>query len=136
MLCSTSEEKASLVPRLLSPLFSMGRSTEYEARKGLVLKRKKLGGEFFFLSFSDPVVQQRRKKFGGNKRRNYTEGWVEFADKRVAKAVAVTLNNTPVGGRKRHYYHDDLWNIKYLSKFRWTHLTEKKGAFHGVSRVG
>ena len=122
----------------------MWRSTGYEARKGLVLKRKKLGGDwthllscfFFPLSRSDPVVQQRRKKFGGNKRRNYTEGWVEFVDKRVAKAVAVTLNNTPVGGRKRHYYHDDLWNIKYLSKFRWTHLTEKKGMFHGVSRVG
>jgi len=39
---------------------------------------------------------------------------------RVAKAVAVTLNNTPIGGRKRHYYHDDLWNIKYPSKFQWT----------------
>ena len=84
-------------------------------------------------SLSDPVVQQRRKKFGGNKRRNYTEGWVEFADKKVAKAVAVTLNNTPVGGKKRHYYHDDLWNIKYLSKFRWTHLTEKKGMSHSTA---
>jgi len=79
-----------------------------------------------FLS-ADSVVQRRRKSFEGNKRRNYTEGWVEFADKRVAKAVAVTLNNTPIGGRKRHYYHHDLWNIKYLSKFRWTHLTEKRG---------
>ena len=92
---------------------------------------EKLNSFLWFLS--DPVVQQRRKKFGGNKRRNYTEGWVEFADKRVAKAVAVTLNNTPVGGRKRHYYHDDLWNIKYLSKFRWTHLTEKRGVSPGVS---
>ena len=92
---------------------------------------EKLNSFLWFLS--DPVVQQRRKKFGGNKRRNYTEGWVEFADKRVAKAVAVTLNNTPVGGRKRHYYHDDLWNSKYLSKFRWTHLTEKRGVSPGVS---
>ena len=27
-----------------------------------------------------------------------------------------------VGGKKRSYYHDDLWNIKYLPKFKWTHL--------------
>ena len=108
--------------------------------RGLIIKRKRVRGSLdsFAISLvpSDPVVQQRRKKFGGNKRRNYTEGWVEFADKRVAKAVAVTLNNTPVGGRKRHYYHDDLWNIKYLSKFRWTHLTEKRGVSPGVSRGG
>ena len=48
-------------------------------------------------------------------------------DKRVAKATAMTLNNTQIGGKKRCYYHDDIWNIKYLSKFQWTHLTEKIG---------
>ena len=48
-------------------------------------------------------------------------------DKRVAKAIALALNNTPIGGKKRSYYHDDLWNMKYLSKFKWTHLTEKIG---------
>ena len=53
---------------------------------------------------------------------------MEFHDKRVAKTVALMLNNTPIGGKKRSYYHDDLWNIKYLSKFRWTHLTEKIGS--------
>ena len=76
---------------------------------------------------TDPIVRQRRVKFKGNKKKNFTEGWVEFHDKRVAKTVAVMLNNTPIGGKKRSYYHDDLWNIKYLSKFRWTHLTEKIG---------
>lgn len=79
------------------------------------------------MSPTDPLVHKRRKKLGGNKRKKYTEGWVEFSDKRVAKSVADTLNNCPVGGKKRSYYHDDLWNIKYLSKFRWTHLTEKIG---------
>lgn len=72
-------------------------------------------------------MRQRRVKFKGNKKKNFTEGWVEFHDKRVAKTVALMLNNTPIGGKKRSYYHDDLWNIKYLSKFRWTHLTEKIG---------
>ena len=55
------------------------------------------------------------------------EGWVEFCDKHVAKTVALMLNNRPVGGKKRSYYHDDIWNIKYLSKFMWTHITEKIG---------
>ena len=73
------------------------------------------------------MIRKRRMKFGGNKKQNFTEGWVEFLDKRVAKAIARALNNTPVGCKKRSYYHDDLWNIKYLSKFRWTHLTEKIG---------
>ena len=76
---------------------------------------------------TDPLVRQRRIKFKGNKKKNFTEGWVEFHDKRVAKTVALMLNNTPIGGKKRSYYHDDLWNIKYLSKFRWTHLTERIG---------
>ena len=66
-------------------------------------------------------------KFGGNKKRNFTEGWVEFLDRRVAKAVAMALNSGPIGGRKSNYYHDDLWNMKYLPKFKWSHLTEKIG---------
>ena len=57
---------------------------------------------------------------------------MEFHDKRVAKTVALMLNNTPIGGKKRSYYHDDLWNIKYLSKFRWTHLTEKIGKMNSL----
>jgi len=31
------------------------------------------------------------------------------------------------GGKKRGFYYDDLWNIKYLPKFQWIHLTEKLG---------
>lgn len=75
----------------------------------------------------DPLIRKRRKKFGGNKKQNYTEGWVEFKNKSVAKKVALMLNNTQVGGKKRSYHHDDIWNIKYLSKFTWTHITEKIG---------
>lgn len=79
------------------------------------------------LSPLDSHVHKRRQRFRKNRRRNYTEGWVEFDDKRVAKAVAMTLNNTQIGGKKRYYYHDDIWNMKYLPKFRWSHLTEKIG---------
>lgn len=54
---------------------------------------------------------------------------MEFEDKRVAKRVASLLNNNIVGGKKASYYHDDIWNVKYLPKFRWTHLSEKIGEF-------
>ncbi len=35
------------------------------------------------------------------------------------------MNNSPVGGPRKARYRDDLWNMKYLSKFKWHHLTEK-----------
>ncbi|XP_062517757.1 uncharacterized protein LOC134192997 isoform X2 [Corticium candelabrum] len=78
-----------------------------------------------FLQPEDAAVRKRRQRFGGSKRKNFTEGWVEFDDKRIAKSVARSLNATQIGGQKHSRYYDDLWNIKYLPKFRWTHLTEK-----------
>jgi ESF2/ABP1 family protein len=39
--------------------------------------------------------------------------------------VAESLNNTCIGGKKSDYYHDDIWNLKYLNKFKWEYLTEK-----------
>ncbi|KAJ2829920.1 Activator of basal transcription 1, partial [Coemansia furcata] len=68
----------------------------------------------------------RRVKGGGNRRRQFTEGWIEFANKKYAKATASMLNNTQMGGPKKHgFYHDDLWNLKYLPKFKWRHLAEQ-----------
>ena len=29
------------------------------------------------------------------------------------------------GGKKSSFYHDDIWTIKYLPKFKWHHLTER-----------
>merc|ERR1719494_1428367 len=54
-------------------------------------------------------------------------------DKKIAKAVARSLNNTNIGGKKRNYYHDDIWNLKYLPKFKWVHISEKL-AYEKVSR--
>eukprot|EP00794_Sanderia_malayensis_P013015 gene13015-14355_t len=78
-----------------------------------------------FLQPEDPLVRKRRKKSGGSGRKTFTEGWVEFKDKRIAKSVASSLNGTIIGGKKRSYYHDDMWNIKYLRKFKWGHISEK-----------
>lgn len=44
----------------------------------------------------------------------------------IAKQVAASLNNTKIGGKKRGFYSEDIWNLKYLRKFTWSHLTEKK----------
>lgn len=47
--------------------------------------------------FIDASVRKKRKKHGGSGRKLFTEGWIEFKDKRIAKAVALSLNNTPIG---------------------------------------
>lgn len=59
-----------------------------------------------------------------NKRKIYTEGWVEFASKKTAKVCAETLNARIIGGRKGGWYHDDIWNMKYLKGFKWENLME------------
>ncbi|CAN6572324.1 unnamed protein product [Malus baccata var. baccata] len=64
-------------------------------------------------------------KAGKFQRQNFSEGWVEFSDKRVAKRVANMLNGEQIGGKKRSSFYYDLWNIKYLSKFKWDNLTEE-----------
>ncbi|KAL3162958.1 hypothetical protein ABBQ32_009391 [Trebouxia sp. C0010 RCD-2024] len=73
----------------------------------------------------DPALRKQRKQKGGNTGKNFTEGWVEFEDKAVAKQVATMLNNNPIGGKRRSAYHYDLWSLKYLPKFKWDHLTEE-----------
>lgn len=59
------------------------------------------------------------------KNRIFTEGWVEFTNKHVAREVASSLNNTQVGGKRRSPWHSDLWNIKYLPRFTWGLLNER-----------
>jgi ESF2/ABP1 family protein len=78
-----------------------------------------------FLTPEDPAAHTRRVKSGGNKKRSFTDGWVEFLDKKNAKIVAETLNAQIIGGKKGGWYHDDVWNIKYLKGFKWHHLTEQ-----------
>lgn len=50
-----------------------------------------------FLAPEDPKAYARRVRFGGNKKRNFDEGWVEFKSKKDAKLVAETLNATTIG---------------------------------------
>eukprot|EP00899_Mesostigma_viride_P009698 jgi/Mesvir1/1872/Mv22907-RA.1 len=78
-----------------------------------------------YLAPEDPRTRLRRKKAGRDTGKNFVEGWVEFAKKKVAKRVAAMLNNNPMGGKKRSAYCFDLWNIKYLKGFVWDTLTEE-----------
>lgn len=81
-----------------------------------------------FLAPEDPVARARRVKGGGNKKKTFTEGWVEFIKKKDAKAVCDLLNARPIGGKKGSYYHDDIWNLLYLKGFKWHNLTEQIAA--------
>ena len=72
------------------------------------------------------ITRSRQKSRGGRKNVRFIEGWVEFTLKKDAKMASLALNNQLIGGKKRkNAFHDDMWSIKYLSGFKWQHLTEK-----------
>ncbi|RDW80522.1 putative 18S rRNA processing factor ESF2 [Coleophoma crateriformis] len=81
-----------------------------------------------FLSPEDPASHSRRVKNGGNKKRSFTDGWVEFVNKADAKHACELLNARIIGGKKGTYYHDDVWNLLYLKGFKWNSLTEQIAA--------
>lgn len=81
-----------------------------------------------FLAPEDPMAHQRRVRNGGNKKKMYTEGWVEFVNKKDAKDVCAMLNAETIGGKKGSYYRDDIWTLKYLNGFKWHHLIEQISA--------
>ncbi|KAF3776007.1 Pre-rRNA-processing protein [Nymphaea thermarum] len=83
-----------------------------------------------YLVPEDPTARVRRKSAGGHRGEQFSEGWVEFAKKSVAKKVAHLLNGEQIGGKKRSKFYHDLWNIKYLSGFKWDHLTEEQARKH------
>lgn len=81
-----------------------------------------------FLTPEDPASHTRRVRNGGNKKRSFTDGWVEFVNKAEAKKACELLNARIIGGKKGTYYHDDVWNLLYLKGFKWNNLTEQIAA--------
>ena len=81
-----------------------------------------------FLSPEDPASHTRRVRNGGNKKRSFTDGWVEFVNKIDAKHACELLNTRIIGGKKGTYYHDDVWNLLFLKGFKWHNLTEQIAA--------
>ncbi|CAL3971431.1 unnamed protein product [Diplocarpon coronariae] len=78
-----------------------------------------------FMTPEDPASHTRRVRNGGNKKRSFVDGWVEFVNKIHAKHVCELLNAKTIGGKKGTYYHDDVWNLLYLKGFKWNNLTEQ-----------
>jgi len=110
-----------------------GRGVMYLSRVPPFMKPNKLRellspyGEItrLFLQEEDATVRKRRKAGGGNGSKQFTEGWIEYEDKKTAKSVARALNMNRIGTKKGDFYYDDLWNLKYLRGFKWEFLTEK-----------
>jgi ESF2/ABP1 family protein len=78
-----------------------------------------------FLTPEASPAYLKRVRSGGNKKKSFVDGWVEFASKKKAKICAETLNGNIIGGKKGSWYHDDIWNIKYLKGFKWDDLMEQ-----------
>uniref|UniRef100_A0A1J3JUR3 Pre-rRNA-processing protein ESF2 n=1 Tax=Noccaea caerulescens TaxID=107243 RepID=A0A1J3JUR3_NOCCA len=78
-----------------------------------------------YLAPENPEAQVHRKKAGGFRGQLFSEGWVEFGKKRVAKRVTEMLNGEQIGGKKKSTIYYDIWNIKYLTKFKWDDLTDE-----------
>jgi len=83
--------------------------------------------EYFLFNRVGRIFLQPDKmdKKTGKYNRVFSEGWVEFMSKKVAKSVAESLNSVQVGGKRRSKAHDELWNLKYLPRFKWVHLSER-----------
>ena len=81
--------------------------------------------ERMYLAPEDPEQRALRKKYKGNTGKKFVEGWVEFKNKRKARSAAEMLNGQPVGGKRRSAHYSDLWNIRYLPKFKWDNLMEE-----------
>ncbi|EDW81956.1 uncharacterized protein Dwil_GK25388 [Drosophila willistoni] len=77
--------------------------------------------------YLQPEKQLGNKKKSKRKKYNihFTEGWVEFESKRVAKQIVPMLNNKQISTRKKSQFYDSLWSMKYLPRFKWVHLTER-----------
>lgn len=73
-----------------------------------------------FLTPEPHSIYLKRRSLGGNKKRSFIDGWVEFSQRKDARICAEALNATTIGGRG--WYRDDVWNIRYLKKFTWEDL--------------
>ena len=68
-----------------------------------------------------------KKQKHKHRQADFTEAWVEFLDKTMAKTVARMLNAQVIGGKKGDRWRDDIWTMKYLSGFKWEMLGEQVG---------
>ncbi|KAI4222954.1 MAG: hypothetical protein L6R36_005786 [Xanthoria steineri] len=75
-----------------------------------------------FLTPEPPSQHTARVRSGGNKKRSFIDGWVEFGSHKSAKTCVAAINGQTMGGRG--WYRDDVWNARYLRGFGWDDLME------------
>ncbi|KAL8921220.1 MAG: hypothetical protein Q9208_005831 [Pyrenodesmia sp. 3 TL-2023] len=73
-----------------------------------------------FLTPEPPAQHTSRVRSGGNKKRSFIDGWIEFSSHKHAKTCVAAINGQTMGGRG--WYRDDVWNAKYLRGFGWDDL--------------
>ena len=113
----SGQEKGVVYLARVPPFMNVTKLRQYLQNFGVV--------ERIYLTPESSVQRKNRLRAGGSKKEMFQDGWIEFRDKKVAKFVGRHLNNTPVGGSKRHnFWRDDTWNFRYLSKFQWHHLLD------------
>lgn len=83
----------------------------------------------------DPKSATARKQRQKHRQADFTEAWVEFLDKAMAKTVAQMLNAQVIGGKKGDRWRDDIWTMRYLSGFKWEMLGEQVGALLWTSAL-
>ena len=61
-----------------------------------------------YLTPEDPAIRKKRKAMGGNKKQSFVDGWIEFADKNVAKGLCACMHGVCVHACvcKRHLRRD------------------------------
>lgn len=74
-----------------------------------------------FLTPEPPSSYLGRRARGGNKKKSYIDGWVEFASRRDARVCTEAINAQTIG-RKAGFYGNDVWNARFLKGFSWTDL--------------
>ena len=84
-----------------------------------------------FLTPESPAQYHNRVRVhNGNKKRQYTDGWVEFEKKKHAKSCVDAINGRTTAegfghhGSKGKWYRDDVWSVKYLRGFSWEDLMQ------------
>jgi ESF2/ABP1 family protein len=96
-------------------------------------------GRIYLVAAEDDRKKKHRpgKEHHKHRAHRFTEGWVEFLDKRVARSTAELLNARTIGdvalsktskkngGTKK--WKDDVWTMKYLPRFKWNMLSEQVG---------
>lgn len=123
----------SSIPKYMNVALIKNLFGEYGSVGRVYLQLSDHDGKFFnlwtktekkIINFWIPANEKKRKK-KNRCNREFSEGWIEFLSKRVAKQIAASLNGTQVAHKKSSKFYDILWNIKYLPRFKWIHLSER-----------